>query len=723
MVRAPYSTFSQSSGRHARLLFFFFFIAVFFYCSASAESAEPVDDEITVTADHLSQNAKTGISTAEGNVVIKRAGMTLFGDRAEINNNERTGIVEGNVKLVTPQAEIEASRVSLNLDTTFGTMYDVKGKTSDGKYFTGKKVRKVEKTRYLIDDGTFTSCELLNPDWLFKSSHTNLKLESLAWFTHVRFKFYGVPVFYSPIWAAPTVTKRTTGLLAPSFGISTLNGTYIGNSFFWAKSESDDVTVYHDYMDLRGHRAGLEYRYAFAEKTRGQANYNYIDDDKLGKPLWNLKYNHRQKFKNGMDSRARLDFESETSYSKEFNNELDLFSMRYTDSYVNLTDNRPGMAVSLLGRDQRSVESQRKETFDQQPELKLTMMPREIFGTRFLADMPLTLTSFRSQVSDSGSESDVITNRLAVRPTLSLSFSPVSSLNVRPFISGRYTYYSRGKTGEEAVTTEYYTAGVTVEGPRLYRLFKGKSRAVKHVITPTLGYNYVPGSSLDWDDRLNAPQIDSLDASSPTSLLTFSLLQRLLTKKIDDGSARQIVYFNATQSYDFRKAGRELTFAGDKRKPLSNLVLDLDTAPFGWIVANANASYNHYESDYDTLSFELGLKWGNIAYLSYDKRYTREPKSVFQSGLLGLNLSSKLTVEASAIYDEVNSEFTNHLIDVSYNSCCWGMSLTAQGRKRVEALEGGEIRQDYEIRYFLMLTFKGMGEQGQKPPPLVGRKL
>ena len=698
-----------------------FFLAAFTTALCGVAWAETLDEEVTVSADKIIHNKKLGTTNAQGNVVIKQKEMTLFCDRADINSVDRTGIMEGNLKLVMPEAEIKASRASLNLDTTFGTMYDVTGKTTDGKYFTGKKLRKVEKTRYLIDGATFTSCAGQNPDWVIKSSYANIKLESIAWFTNVRLHFLGVPIFYSPIFAVPTVTKRTTGLLAPSFGVSSLNGSFINNAFFWAKSDSDDVTFYHDYMDLRGHRTGLEYRYAFAEKTRGQANYNYIYDRKLGQPLWNLKYQHRQKFKNGMDSRARLDFESETSYSKEFTNELSLFSMRYTDSYLNVTDNREDIAMSITAREQRSIESQRNEVFDRRPELAFSLMPHEVFGTRLVADMPVTATSFGSEIRDAGAASDTVTNRLNISPELSIPFSPVSSLNVKPFVTGRFAWYSRGANDEEALSTEYYTAGAVVEGPRLFRIFSGKNRLLKHILTPTLTYNFVPGYDVDGDDRNTAPLIDSFDVSSPTSALTLSLLQRLLMKK--DAAASQIVYFNVVQSYDFREANRQISIVGDKRKPLSNLFLDLDTRPFDWIVVNADASYNHYESDYDRVNFELGLRGGDLAYISYDRRFVRDPKSVFHSGLLGVNLTSRFTAEVSAIYDEVNGEYTNHLVDFSYRSCCWGASLTIQGRKRTEELSGGGVRQEWEHRYFFMITLKGLGEQGAKPSPLVARKL
>ncbi|GMT43173.1 MAG: hypothetical protein IEMM0002_1584 [bacterium] len=286
------------------------FWLIIFFTAGPAVTAQSEDEPLSISADYISRNNKTGETTANGNVIIKQKDIIIYGDKATLNETDRTSNVAGNVKLILPDVEIEASRINLNIDTNFGSMEDASGRTADGFVFTGRKIQKVTKDRYLIWDGTFTTCQEDEPDWIFKSGFTSLDIDNMVWLRDVSFYFFDLPLAYAPLWGAPAATKRTTGLLGPTFGVSSVNGTYINNTFFWAKSDSEDVSYYFDYMDLRGFRHGLEYRYAFAEKTRGQLNYNYIYDQRLEENLWNVKYHHRQKFKNGADSRARFDYES-----------------------------------------------------------------------------------------------------------------------------------------------------------------------------------------------------------------------------------------------------------------------------------------------------------------------------------------------------------------------------------------------------------------------------
>jgi len=364
--------------------------------------------------------------------------------------------------------------------------------------------------------------------------------------------------------------------------------------------------------------------------------------------------------------------------------------------------------------------------FDRQPELRITQMPHRIFGTPIVAEMPVAATSFRSRVEDTNTITEKTINRLDLRPSLSLPFSPVSAVNIMPVVTYNYTQYNlTGETADspKTVSKEYYTVGAVMEGPRLYRVFDAGETALKHTITPSLNFIHVPGYEVDGKDRQNVPSIDYLDESTPVSSLRLQILQRVLTKTGDTGAGRQIVRFNATQGYDFREANRSIQSPQDERRPLSTLFMDLDTNPTSWLVLNGDAAFNHYEHDYDTMSLEVGLKLGEFAYLSYDRRFTRKPKSVFHSGLAGINLTSKLTVEGSVRYDEVEKYAPNTLLEVRYKSCCWGVSVYVEGRRRVEETAAGEFRQIWDNKFFVMFSLKGLGEHGIKPPTIMGRKI
>lgn len=692
---------------------------------AFSAAAQAPEEPFKVYADSIRRDGQTGIVRAKGDVEIKRGDMTVCGDRLKLNETDRTGFIEGNVKLTTPEVEIDSSRINLNIDTHFGTMEDAKGKTKDGLFFSGKKIQRVSKDYFLIWKGTFTTCEEEDPAWIFKSSFASLKLDSLAWFRSVSLRLYDIPVAYLPIWASPTVSKRTTGFLGPDFGFSSTKGTYLKNTFFWAISDSSDASLYLDYMDMRGLRQGLEYRYAFAERTRGQWSYNYIYDRKLGENLWNMKYQHRQKFKNGADSRARFDYESDTSYSREFGSGINLFSMRYTDSYASFTKNLPGTALSLTVRDQRSIESATKRRFTRQPEIRLARMSREFLGTPFVVDLPVTAVSFKDETKlEAMPKTENTINRININPTLSLPFSPSVAFNFMPFVSYRVAHYSRTTAEtDKPVTVEYYTAGASLEGPRVYKIFGSDQAAFKHTITPKLNYSYVPGYELDGEDRQRIYKIDSLDNSNPASNVTFSILQRVIGKSAEEGSAgRQLLRFDMSQSYDFNLANKRDTPPEEKR-PYSLLRLDLDSRPFKWLLLNTDLTHDYYTGMDESFNQEVGLALGKGLNISYDRRYTREPEAVSSKGLVSLKLLRNLVMEVSAIHDDLNGTYSNSMVEAKYNAGCWGFAVSAEGRRRVAELTNGAIRDEWENRFFLVVSLRGVGESGAKPNPIVGKKL
>src|SRR5205085_10076047 len=80
------------------------------------------------------------------------------------------------------EEHVEASRGEYNVHAQTGKFYDVTGAAgvrfrgknatlvSDDPFtFTGKVVERVSKDRYVITDGTVTSCALPQPKWTFCS--------------------------------------------------------------------------------------------------------------------------------------------------------------------------------------------------------------------------------------------------------------------------------------------------------------------------------------------------------------------------------------------------------------------------------------------------------------------------------------------------------------------------------------------------------------------------
>ncbi|MBI5178405.1 MAG: LPS-assembly protein LptD [Nitrospinae bacterium] len=682
-----------------------------FYLSSFAVAEDAKEDKLSVTADNITFSESTGVMTARGNAKVLLGSLSLHGDQCLLNKNTGNGLIEGNVWLKIPQADVTGRMMEFNLNTGLGTLWDAQGVFSNELTFSAQKIQRTAPDQFSIENGAITSCPPENQEWVFNASSLDVKLEGLAILKDVSLRFYGVPVFYSPYWFAPAVTKRTSGFLMPGVGHSSTSGTFLKNSFFWAISEQDDATFYLDYMDMRGAREGIEYRYAFAERTRGQLNFDYLNDRRFNDQLWSVKYNHIQQYADNLEGRINVDAESNVSYSREFDNQTFMRTRRYTDSSANLHSAWDTFALSLTGRDQRELEATNGEIFSKRPEVKFSMMPQRVFGTPLVADAQATSSSFFSSAN-----SNAGLDRLDVRPTLALPFSAGPYLNMNPWVAGRAAWYSRGAADTKPLTAEYYSAGLGIEGPRMFRVFEGGTDAFKHSLTPMLDYTYVPGYEVDGTDRQNILQLDGADRHDPKNLLTMTLLNRVYSRSRGDEAVR----LNIQQGYDLNEAARS---GGTEKRPWTALMVELKSRPAPWLLLNADLTYNHYDQNPDTVNEELGIAPEGLFYFSYDRRFTRVPLMTYSSGLIGYRFSNAIAAEASAIYDEVLHESAGTLLSVKLDSCCWGVSLTAGSRVRTEPAVGGGTRRETETRFFLGINLKGIGDIGEKPSPLIDRKL
>ncbi len=693
-----------------------------FVVSAAAEETPPVSapahqesaggkggDTFKITADSIAYSDAEKTWDAKGGIEIRYGDFTITGQECTIQSESQTGHIQGDVRLQVDNTDITARNMEFSLDTGYSTLWGAKGVFGKSLSFSAERIERQSADHYVMDEGIVTSCPADNQEWVFKARHLDLRMEGIAVFEGVSLLFYDVPVFYAPYWFAPAVTKRTSGFLLPGIGYSSTAGATVKNNYFAALSDQDDVTLSLDWMDWRGAHEGVEYRYAYAERTYGQLNLDYLYDRILEQPLYSAKYDHRMKINDYIDSMARADIESRTSYGKEFDDSILMRTRRYTDSFVNVHSTGGPYALSMTGRDQREMEAIDGEIFSKQPELLFAAMPQYIGGSPLVADGSASAASF-------------FTNRLGgdisrfdLRPRLSLPFAASPFANVTPWVEGRSTWYSRSTTDNSALAVNYYAAGAGVEGPRIYRIFNSGEEGWKHVITPRLDFIYIPGYEIGGDVRQYAVPLDMADQHAPQTLTTFSLLNRVYSRLRTDEIAR----FNVSQGYDFREAQRnDIT----ETRPWADLKVEFKIHPAEWFLLNADLAYNHYDHEPSAMSQEAGFTWNDF-HISYDRRFVNTPRSTFSSGLLGYRFSKAFSSEISAIYDEDRHEPTGSLATVNWESCCWGVSFNAGSRRRTEPLSGSAARSEMENRVFFSINLKGIGDIGGKSTPLIAPKV
>ncbi|MBW1830016.1 MAG: LPS-assembly protein LptD [Deltaproteobacteria bacterium] len=237
------------------------------------------DEPWNITAKSMSFRDKEKIYDAEGDVVISSGDQSLYAQKASYNM--LTGIVQvsGDVRLESGGDIFagESGEFDLNKQTgriTKGSLF----LKDNNFYIKGDLMEKLDEDSYLVKDCHVTTCDGEKPVWSITGSEVEVTIEGYGTVKHAKLRIRDVPVLYFPYMMFPAKTKRQSGLLPPTFGHSSRNGTELEIPFFWAISDQTDATFYQRYMSRRGYMQGLEFRYVSDKESKGTFLFDILSD-------------------------------------------------------------------------------------------------------------------------------------------------------------------------------------------------------------------------------------------------------------------------------------------------------------------------------------------------------------------------------------------------------------------------------------------------------------
>ncbi len=248
-------------------LAFLSLIAVF---PLDAHGEDVPQGPVHIEADTLSYEKETDTYSASGDVEVLWDGTTLLSDMLSVDQKKNEAVAEGNVRLMKDDDLFKSDRITINLGTE-------QGEAINGELFIkkanfhvrGKRMAKVGKDDYHLEQGSFTTCDGDVPSWKFTANDIDVTLEEYASGRHAFFYIKDIPVFYTPYLLFPVIKERQSGFLTPRMGHSTKKGYYLDIPFYWVVSPSQDVTVDLDLQSRRGVGTGIDYRYIRKQGSSG----------------------------------------------------------------------------------------------------------------------------------------------------------------------------------------------------------------------------------------------------------------------------------------------------------------------------------------------------------------------------------------------------------------------------------------------------------------------
>jgi LPS-assembly protein len=684
---------------------------------------------------------------AEGNVSIIREGRVLTAERVILDEKARQAYAEGDVRLVSGQDQLYGRSITLNLDDETGLLSDgTLFLAQNHLYISGREIQKTGPESYSIRDATLTSCDGPDPAWRITSREVTVTIEGYGTARHAAFWVRRVPVIYTPYLLFPVKLERQSGLLAPSFGYSDRRGAEYLQPLYWAIADSSDATFFAHFMDLRGLRGGLEYRYVRSRQSYGTIMVDgfmdrQVDDGTEGDDRWGFpgddhprpnsdRYWLRAKADQDLPAefKARLDLDivSDQDYLREFRATQNGFA--YTQSYfrenfgrdiddydeiirlnrLNISRlwNQYTLNADLSWFDDVIKRRQRDtdDTLQQLPVITFDGIRQSLPGLPVYVGFASSYVNFYRQEGLSG-------QRLDVHPRIYYPFYVLKGISVEPSAGLRQTaWYIDREIDPAEERRDYYRTiydlrlNLNTEFFRVYDFDTAGYDRLKHAVMPEIVYEYVPDQ-----DQENLPLFTrSVDRILRRNTITYGITNFLTARSLLPGGQDRISRFNyldffrlkVFQSFDIN------AYNEDQDEPFSDIIAEMDFKPGRYVRFTTRAEWSPYDNQ--LTRYRAGPRLWNERgdFLNANYIYRREMETRNQAHSENLSLAGRFMIDArwqvrgEYEYNFVTSEMVISSTGFGYRSQCWGVDL--------------DYREERNDRGFMVLfTLMGLGTIGQ----------
>lgn len=543
----------------------------------AARAATQLNDGTIICAN--AQEKVGDVYKLHGNAEIHYRTYILRADEVTYDSNSREAAASGHFTLDGGPNDdhIKASHGTYNLTAETGRFYDVNATTglhfrgtrviltSTAPFaFSGKIVEKPTSDRYVVYDGTITTCELPHPKWLFDAHKVIVDVGGNAQIYHSSFWLLGIPVFYFPYATHPVEREaRHTGFLVPTVGKSSTNGYEVGDAVYWAIDRTKDATVGAEYFSKRGWSQRGEFRARPTDTSYIDLSYFGVIDrgtpiivptstgnstvllreggqearllaegnyygfravaniDYLSSFLFRLAFN--EIFTQAINSEVK----SQLFLSKVVNG----FSFgatveRYQNFFQTLTTINTTPPTFVLSN---------PPVFDNvqiwhEPSVEASTPGRSLGRSPLYWSVDSSIAGLGR--SEPGFNTGKVLGRFDINPEMSLPLH-FYGWSLRPALALHDTYYTErfvnGKAVQDPTNREALDASVELRPPALEKVFGPEflGRKWKHVIEPRAVYRIVAGVN-DFADVLH---FDERDILSNTHEVQYGFVTRLYAKR------------------------------------------------------------------------------------------------------------------------------------------------------------------------------------------------
>ncbi len=256
-----------------------------------AKKHTPIEAEIKRTArDSIIQDIQNKKVFLYGDAVVTYDDITLKAAYIEVDMNTNTvfasgvadssGTMQGNPEFTQAGQTFKSKSMTYNFDTQKGIITSVI--TEDGNGFLhGQKVKKLPDNTVNILRGSYTTCNLEeHPHYGFQFKKARVVPDSKIVTGPAYLEIEGMPTPIAlPFGFFPNKSGQTSGIIIPTYGESNTRGFFLENGgYYWAINEYMDFQVLGDIYSRGSWGIKPRYRYKKRYRYSGDLNLGYAQN-------------------------------------------------------------------------------------------------------------------------------------------------------------------------------------------------------------------------------------------------------------------------------------------------------------------------------------------------------------------------------------------------------------------------------------------------------------
>ncbi len=610
---------------------------------------------VNYSSDSLLYDVTNSRMVLVGNASVKYRNMRLISSTIEYNSSSGDLYAPIDPTLWDGDERISGSQLVYNLRTERGVITAGRTAHERGIYY-GDVIRKTGERALNVDGGTYTSCDLADPHYTFTGRRMKIYANDKVITKPLVLRIRNIPILAVPFFIFPIRSGRHSGILIPSveFGFDQNRGRFIRNAgYYWAPNDYFDLTVWGDYYEQSRWIGHCETRYAKRYSFTGSFKGSYSKDLATKNMRWDAGGTHDQRIGESARIIAHADFVSDKTYRRQVSEDLEEQLRRELESDLAYSYSSGGRSFNVaverrqnLDTDEISqtlprvsfvlnkitlkspskeqgwhrgtyltasssfLNTRRKtktsEASQQQGRADLRIDSNlRLYGKNQSFRNAILVSSVRKGMDSwcSGCVGGMETNSaISYRGEFVAQFLPFGWLNFDPSASASIAVFDEDKQGKRYPLCYTYGAGFSSTATffRTFFVRLGPLKALRHVITPRIGYTYRPDFSR-WKDRFYSLPGISIDATE-TQMITMGLSNRMQAKIEKDGVVKKVDNLLALET----STSCDLLYRKKNAKtPFSTIQNSLRVYPYG--NTSLDLSFSNDPTDFSFKSFDMTL--------------------------------------------------------------------------------------------------------------------